>query len=391
MIANWLNKLWYWTKYPFKFLLYQAIDIVVIQKKVIPKPKSVLIFRLDLVGDFVMSRAFFSPLNQIGRFKRYSLSLACNEIVKNLVEGFDEKTFDHVFYINRPKFLNNASYRFKILSEIREKGFEVVICPMHTRQFLLESVVRCSGAKLKIGTTGIGKHMFDWQQKMADSWYNELITNPKEPLFEFYRNQYFFNSLAKENLGVLNIKCRVKAEWLNKTPDQPFILFAPGASVAFRRWPTKSFAILAKQLHEKYKLQIFVIGSGSEKYLFDEIFEMAGKPEYLRNLCGELSLSQSIAWMSKAKLLISNESAPVHMAAMVDCPTICLSNGSHYLRWNSYPAEMKTRIQTIYPISFTSYSDLEKLYFYTDQCPIAINEITIDGIMKDIEEFGIKC
>ena len=376
---------WYWLKYPFKLFLYQVIDMWVSRKDSKVKEKTLLIFRLDLIGDFVISMPFFSKINQSGRFSGYTISLACNEIVEDLVLEFDKNTFDHVIYINRPKFLNSIQYRMQILSTIRNMGFEVVICPMHTRQFLLESIVKCSGAKLKIGATAIGKHMFKWQQILADSWYDELVINTTDNIFEFYRNQLFFNSATKNNLKIYNTKVNLEGEYLDKVPDAPFILFAPGASVYYRRWSTNNFSILARNLFEKYKIPIFVIGSKSESILFSEIYKNCDEADYLVNLCGQLSLSESIYWMSKANLLVCNESAPVHMAGMVSCHTICISNGNHYRRWNPYPSELANNVKTMYPKSFLLLNDIKKDFYYSNSCHINISEISTMEVLEALE------
>ena len=367
-------------------MLYQAIDFWVLRKRTKIKPKTLLIFRLDLLGDYMMSRAFFTNLQTSGRYKGYTFHLACNEIVKEVVLNFDSETFSQFYFINRPKFLNSAAYRFKILSEIRECGYEVAICPMHTRQFLLESVIQCSGARFKIGTISIGNHMFDWQQQLADSWYDELVENQKDHSFEFYRNQNFFNTISGQDLKILNNKIRLEKKWLEKVPNESFVLLAPGASVAFRRWPTHKFAQIATEIYKNYGCQIFIIGSKSESYLYEEIHTSSGNANYIQNLCGLLSLPEVLGWLEKAKLLVSNESAPVHMAAMVNCPTICISNGNHYGRWNPYPESMDTKITTLYPQKFNALNERNKLAYHTKSSPFDISEIEIQELFEVVKE-----
>ena len=390
MMIKRLNLLWYWAKYPFKLIVYQFIDLMVMRRKAVTKPNTLLIFRLDLVGDYVMSRSFFAQLNAQGRFKGFEMSLACNEIYKDIALAFDAETFGQFYFLNRARFLNDMRYRFRILSEIRAKGFEVAICPMHTRQFLLESVVKCSGAKLRIGSSAVGKHMFTWQQKLADAWYNELIINKKYDAFEFDRNLQFFSKVVGEELTIRNNKFTLDSKWMEKIPSHPYILFAPGASVAVRRWSVHNFALLANALFQKYGWPIFIIGSRSEHNLYREIASSAGSPIYIQNLCGTLSLPEVFAWIANAKLLVGNESAPIHIAATGDCPTICLSNGTHFKRWNPYSPDLAPNVKTVYSKSFLQSSDSEKEKAYAEPSHSDISEITPHEVLLAVNEMQIE-
>jgi len=383
-MSPWLNQLWFRIKYPFKLSLYAALDFSVRQQPVKTREKTLLIFRLDLLGDYLLSQTFFGQVAERGRFDGYKLTLCCNELVADLAQELHEDLFENFIFLNRARFLNDVSYRFKVLTEIRSRGFEVVVCPMHTRQFLLESVVWCSGAVERIGAMPVGYHMKAWQHKLSKKFYTEIIETQHEPTFEFYRNRQFFCKLTVQDLPVNNNSLQVKTKWLGMAPDVDFVIMAPGASVLQRQWPVENFAKLADQIYFQLGFPIYVLGSQQEQHLFAKMKAMVNTDVILQDLTGKLTLPQAIGFISRASLLISNESGPVHMAAMVSTPTICLSNGNHFRRWNPYPQLISPNVFTLYPDAFFELDRKGQLQAHTRGSKISMNEIKTEQVWDEV-------
>jgi len=64
---------------------------------------------------------------------------------------------------------------------------------------------------------------------------------------------------------------------------------------------------------------------------------MFGSLSRVENLCGTTSLTELVDIISKAKLLITNDSSALHIAACLNTQTICLLMGRHYGRFAPYP------------------------------------------------------
>jgi heptosyltransferase-2 len=98
----------------------------------------------------------------------------------------------------------------------------------------------------------------------------------------------------------------------------PLIALAPGSVWATKRWPY--FADLARRLVEIGR--IVVIGSGDDRLLGQSIVE-ATNGEAI-DATGRLSLLASADLLSRCALLVTNDSAPQHLASAVDTPTITI-------------------------------------------------------------------
>lgn len=116
---------------------------------------------------------------------------------------------------------------------------------------------------------------------------------------------------------------------LDKTevnPHQPFILLHPGASAHARRYPAERFGILARLLTRR-DWQVLVTGVERESALIQEVIAHAPKARYL---IGDTTLAEYAALVERAKLVICNDTLPMHLSDAVRTPVVVLFSGTDY-------------------------------------------------------------
>jgi heptosyltransferase-2 len=127
---------------------------------------------------------------------------------------------------------------------------------------------------------------------------------------------------------------------LNSSPDQqraaraalglaqdvaPVIL-CPGAEYGpAKRWPASHFAALARQL-ARDGTPVWTVGGGKDAEIGAEIERLAGGAT--RNLCGHTRLAQAIDLIAGARMVVSNDSGLMHIAAAFDRPLAALYGSS---------------------------------------------------------------
>jgi len=99
--------------------------------------------------------------------------------------------------------------------------------------------------------------------------------------------------------------------------DRLFAL-APGSVWATKRWPY--YADVARLLRKEGT--IVVIGGSGDAALADEIMDALGGDAI--NATGKLSLLASAELIGRAALLVTNDSAPQHLASAMNTPTIAV-------------------------------------------------------------------
>lgn len=331
------------------------IKIIHLQKRHI-KENTLLLIRLDSIGDFVLVQNFFNILRTDSIYGKYNITLCGNIIWKDLAEYCNmetrllKNTFNNFIWINRKKFKWNFPYKFKVLKQVYLSGYEVAIETIFSREILFgDTIIKASKAKERIGSTGSPENKGKWKRKLfTDEYYTKLITQSEENLFEFYRNKEFFEKLLKKKISISKPVLDFTSVKLNLPVTKDYIVIVPGAQEKSRRWSEKKFASLIKFLLSDYQYDIVLVGAVAEKEIAKRILEEIHS-ERVHDFCGKTTLTELGKIISMAKLLISNETSSVHFAAALNIRFICISNGQRFGRFTPYPKEMNLTYEYIYP------------------------------------------
>ncbi|MBF6599139.1 MAG: glycosyltransferase family 9 protein [Dehalococcoidia bacterium] len=128
-------------------------------------------------------------------------------------------------------------------------------------------------------------------------------------------------------------------------PRAPFVLLAPGASCAARRYDAARFADAARIVAEQSGLPVVVAGSERERLLADQIVaRMAGAR--VASIAGETTIPELAAVIGRSALVLANDSGPMHIADALRRPMVILFSGTELERqWEprSAPAVLLRR------------------------------------------------
>ena len=108
------------------------------------------------------------------------------------------------------------------------------------------------------------------------------------------------------------------SELLGRRGGGALALLHPGASVAEKRWPAEGFGRLARALIRR-GFDVAVTGSEGECGISERVRELA--PGAV-DLSGKTDLSSLIGLVSRANLLVSNDTGPAHLAYALGTPSV---------------------------------------------------------------------
>lgn len=190
-----------------------------------------------------------------------------------------------------------------------------------------------SGARWK---AGFFKNAADFQLAPTFDWL--VYFNPEAPVSEVYLQlgralgtRVFSPALAR--LRTLSSDSddvdAVLAGFGMDTRHTPFIAVNPNASELRleRRWPAERFAQLLDRLAAAYPDTRFVmIGAADERAYVASIVDLVAAPSRSRviNLAGRLPLGGLVELLGRARLLVSNDSGPMHIAYSMGIPVVAL-------------------------------------------------------------------
>jgi ADP-heptose:LPS heptosyltransferase len=109
--------------------------------------------------------------------------------------------------------------------------------------------------------------------------------------------------------------------------DEPFILLAPGASCAARRYSAERFGMAAAALSRATGLPVVLAGAANEEATVARAAAAMGECRAV-SLTGRTSVPELAGLISRAHLLLANDSGPMHMADALGTPMVILFAGT---------------------------------------------------------------
>ncbi len=358
-------------------------------------PKSLMIVKLDGIGDYVLFRNFIEILRKDERYKGYKFTLCASLAVKSLACETERDTIDEFIWVDNKRFYSNYFYRFRVLRDILRKGFEIVIHPTYSREYIADKIVKASKAPVRIGNAGDSVNVAAGLKAEFDGYYTGLVNTESDGRvmkFEFHRYKIFFETLLNKKIDIarpfINLAGDGCVSRFVPDADKPYAVVFPGAMLSDKRWSHEYFAEVCDFLAEKYSLTVLIAGAKSDEEFASKIIEKSKSGKAI-NIAGKTKLFELAALLAKASVLVSNDTCAVHIGAAVDMPGIvCVFKGNHFGRFVPYPPEVFKNLHCVFPQelekNINNYEYLERKYLFGSE--LDINSIAADKVKKMIAE-----
>ncbi|MBS1518919.1 MAG: glycosyltransferase family 9 protein [Bacteroidetes bacterium] len=216
-------------------------------------------------------------------------------------------------YINEliPYDKKNSGIRglFDLVSKIRSGSYDVIISPH--RSFRSSLISFLSGAEKKIS----------FNKSSLSFLYSDTVKY-ESGIHEIQRNLKLLSSLGIFSNKIIKPELFVSVQEKRKIDSifyehriregENFLTIAPGTVWFTKRFPEEKFIRLCDLLSGTEK-KIFLIGGKDDKKVSDFIANNSKFRRFI-NLSGTLSVMESAELIRRSALIITNDSAPMHIA-----------------------------------------------------------------------------
>lgn len=209
----------------------------------------------------------------------------------------------------------NKGYRgiINIANKLKEFKIDLIISPHKSLRSTLISYL--SNANISIGFDNASAS-FLYKKKVRYQFHLHEIHRVLQLLNPFKDIEKKCEYLKNVNIRFSDDTKDTVDNLLKKNTP---IAIAPGSVWNTKKWIPKHFNELILLLEGRGE-EIVVIGSKEDS----DLAEYITKDSNANNLAGKLSIQESIYLLSKCKFLVSNDSAPIHFAGLVDCRVISI-------------------------------------------------------------------
>ncbi len=221
-----------------------------------------------------------------------------------------------------------------LVDDLNARRFDVVYnCTLSIASAMLLKLVRVPRT--------IGAHLSDdWRFVLRGRWTNYFFTSVYQRAYSDINISDVFRNLMEDappvsglSLAITDDDRREAREILARhgVRERDFVVCMQlGASDTSKRWPVAQFAELARRLAAEKNARICLLGVESEAPLGDAFETQA--PGLGIHLFGKTTIPQLAALLESARVLVTNDTGTMHVAAAVRCPILLLSVGYVHFR-----------------------------------------------------------
>ena len=122
--------------------------------------------------------------------------------------------------------------------------------------------------------------------------------------------------------------------------DGPWIGVNPGAFYGTaKRWPSERFAAAAALVARRTGARVAIVGGAAERPLGEAIAAQLGGRA--RVLCGETTLAGLVGVLKQLRLLLTNDSGPMHLAAALGTPLVAVFGSTDWTETAPFSARAR--------------------------------------------------
>ena len=294
-------------------------------------PKRILVIRLDLIGDLVMSLVFVHALKRT--YPNAEIDLLAVPSSASIITSDSDADISTVLTYDpniwrRPKALGKLSnWRtlFALMRRMQNRHYDLAVSVFGPWAAIFGLL---SGATRRLGFGQEGYYGFLTDSVAGRHWDPRDHQHEVDYCLEL-AHAAGATVTEEDRIPHLDVDPQAQREveqLLHNegiSPDAPLIACHVSSNNGqSKRWPVPYWATLADRLIREEHAVVVLTGAPNDQPLIEQVLRRTH--EHLVNLAGKTSLPQLAALLHRADLMVTGDSGPMHIAAAVGTPLIAI-------------------------------------------------------------------
>ncbi len=293
------------------------------------KVRRVVILNFTALGDLLFSTPAIRALKET--YSDWRLDLVVNPAFASLVE--------HSPHLDRLWPFPGRSWRLlKLMGRLRQEQYDLALI-LHGNDPEASLLAQASGAPFIIGSAA-SPLAFAYSARVER-------LNPLEHAIEHRLNYVrLLGADTQDKRMELTLppeeEARADTILTRHFGSPPVLLMAfhPTGSGSYKWWPLENFVELGKYLFETYQASLLIISGADDAPVAESL--AARLPGSTLVTGGRYPLVTAAALLKRARLLVANDSGPLHLGLALGVPAIALIGADHPARIGPYESERGT-------------------------------------------------
>lgn len=280
--------------------------------EVLSSTEKILIIQTAFIGDAILTLPMIERLQE--QFPSAVLDVLA---IPTTREIFTASPFvSEVIVLDKKKTHKSFFSLYKFANEIKHRNYSRIYSPH--RSFRTSFIVMQSGVKETYGfSTASAFHVY---KNVVEYNFNVHEVQRNLDLIGYEYSSESWKIVPK--LNVTHESQKKVGELISSIGnDNKLIAITPGSIWETKKYPEKYFREIIKYFVE-HSYKILVMGGESDKELCIRLASAFDKNVY--SIGGKFSIIESIEILKKARLLLTNDSAPTHFGMCADIPVLTI-------------------------------------------------------------------
>lgn len=297
--------------------------------------RRILILQSAFLGDVVLTLPLLQTVKT--RFPEAEVDFLAIPAAENILETHPDIT-ELIIYDKRGRDRGVGSF-FRLMRRLRRKRYDLALVPHRS----IRSALLTAGA-------GIPQRV-GFDRSAGAFLFHRAIPYPAG-VHEINRNLHLLAPFGIDpqqkvlpRLYFDKADAAAIADWRRVNhigENDSLIAMAPGSVWATKRWLPEEFARLADRLAEQHR--VVLVGGPADSTVIETLQKLASRK--LLNAAGRFTPRQSALFIRDCHLLVSNDSAPMHLAVAVGTPVVAVF-GATIPAFGFYPYGDRDRVVEI--------------------------------------------
>jgi lipopolysaccharide heptosyltransferase II len=278
---------------------------------------NILVIKWSALGDIILSLPALKALRD--KFPKARLILLTSNAGRELVSRYNYAD-EFIIFKQAKNSLEGMAGVFQISAELRRSCIDVALDLQNNKKSHMVSFLSC--APRRIG----------YKNKKLDFLLNEAIEGAQMAMSPV---EHQFRLLKALDIDSAPTSCAMiisdedetytqtllTEAWLSKREVLVGLNCGSSQKWQAKRWPTEKIAKLCDLLAQK-KIRVIITGTDQEKCEAKRILALArSKPI---DVTGKTNVMQLAAIIKRCKVFVSSDSAPLHIASLLNIPFVAL-------------------------------------------------------------------
>jgi lipopolysaccharide heptosyltransferase II len=278
--------------------------------------RKILFISLSNIGDCVLTLPVLDILRE--KFPYAKITVLADLRPKQIFQ--DNPVVDRFITYNKKSPLKE---KIALLKELRQENFDIVV---DLRSSLLGELTPArykTSPFMSIPKNIIhmkDRHLYKVKGIMQKLNIGVYLNAPKHSLYISLQDENYIKNILKNK---------------SITEQDKIVVISSGAKSHTKRWPQDKFLALSSLLIQEFKVKIVLVGDSDDIYITRYI---SGNSKYpIIDLAGKTTIGQLAYLLKQSSLVITNDSAVLHIAGYLNVPTVAIFGITSELKYGPWP------------------------------------------------------